>query len=61
MKTCTDHNSFIVVYEEDSCPVCRMERLLREAKREADRMGKDNDRLCDKVYELGHGKQSVGR
>ena len=61
MKTCTDHNSFIVVYEEDSCPVCRMERQLREAKREADRMGRDNDRLCDKVFELEHGKQAVGR
>jgi hypothetical protein len=61
MKTCTDHNSFIVVYEEDSCPVCRMERLLREAKYEADRMGRDNDRLCDKVFELEHGKQAVGR
>ena len=24
MKTCTDH-SFIVVYREDSCPVCAME------------------------------------
>ena len=61
MKTCTDHNSFIVVYEEDSCPVCALERELREAKREADRMGRDNDRLCDKVFELEHGKQAVGR
>jgi len=61
MKTCTDHNSFIVVYEEDSCPVCRMERELREMMREVDRMGRDNDRLCDKVFELEHGKQAVGR
>jgi len=58
MKTCTDHNSFIVVYEEDSCPVCRMEWELREVMREADRMGRDNDRLCDKVFELEHGKQA---
>lgn len=34
MKTCTDH-SYIVVYREDSCPVCALERELREAKREA--------------------------
>ena len=61
MKTCTDHNSFIVVYEEDSCPVCAMERELREAKYEADRMGRDNDRLCDKIYDLQYGKQAVGR
>jgi len=60
MKTCTNHN-FIVVHREDSCPVCAMERELREAKREADRMGRDNDRLCDKVFELEHGKQAVGR
>jgi hypothetical protein len=38
-----------------------MERELREAKYEADRMGRDNDRLCDKVFELEHGKQAVGR
>ncbi len=37
MKTCTNHN-FIVVHQEDSCPVCRMERELREVMREADRM-----------------------
>ena len=48
-------------YREDSCPVCALERELREAKREADRMGRDNDRLCDKVFELEHGKQAVGR
>ena len=60
MKNCTYH-SFIVVYREDSCPVCALERELREAKREADRMGKDNDRLCDKIYDLQYGKQAVGR
>ena len=58
MKTCTDH-SFIVVYQAEGCPVCALERELREAKREADRMGRDNDRLCDKVFELEHGKQAV--
>lgn len=60
MRVCQDHD-FIVVYEEDSCPVCRMERELREAKKEADRMGKENDRLCDKVFELERGQQAVGR
>lgn len=60
MKTCTNH-SYIVVYQAEGCPVCALERELREAKREADRMGRDNDRLCDKVFELEHGKQSVGR
>ncbi len=60
MKPCTNH-SYIVVYREGSCPVCAMERELREAKLEADRMGRDNDRLCDKVFELEHGKQAVGR
>ena len=60
MKACTNH-SFIVVYQAEGCPVCALERELREAKREADRMGRDNDRLCDKVFELEHGKQSVGR
>lgn len=59
MKTCTDHNSFIVVYEEDSCPVCRMERELREVMREADRIGRDNDRLCDKVFELQQEARSL--
>ena len=60
MKTCTDH-SFIVVYQDEGCPVCAMERELREAKREADRMGKDNDRLCDKIFDLERGQQAVGR
>jgi len=59
MKTCTDHNSFIVVYEEDSCPVCRMERELREMMREVDRIGRDNDRLCDKVFELQQEARSL--
>ena len=60
MKTCTNH-SYIVVYQAEGCPVCALERELREAKREADRMGRDNDRLCDKVFELEHGKRAVGR
>jgi hypothetical protein len=58
MKTCTNHN-FIVVHQEDSCPVCRMERQLREARREADRLGRDNDRLCDKVFELQQEARSL--
>jgi len=37
MKTCTNH-SFIVVYQAEGCPVCALERELREAKREADRL-----------------------
>ena len=60
MKTCTNH-SYIVVYQAEGCPVCALERELWEAKREVDRMGRDNDRLCDKVFELEHGKQAVGR
>ena len=59
MTTCTDH-SFIVVYQAEGCPVCALERELREAKREADRMGRDNDLLCDKIYDLQYGKQAVG-
>jgi len=60
MKACTNH-SYIVVYREEVCPACALERELCEAKREADRMSKDNDRLCDKVFELQRGKQAVGR
>lgn len=39
-RICTDHYSCIVVYEEVSCPICRMERELREVMREVDRMSR---------------------
>jgi len=52
MKTCTDHNSFIVVYQAEGCPVCAMERVLRLARREVERLARDNDRLCDKIFGL---------
>ena len=52
MKTCTNHPGYVVVHQDDFCPVCAMARELRLARREAERLASDNDRLCDKIFGL---------
>lgn len=59
MKTCTNHPGYVVVHQDDSCPVCAMERALRLAMSDAERLARDNDRLCDKVFELRREAHSL--
>jgi hypothetical protein len=52
MNTCTEHRDTVVVYQGSFCPLCDHVRMVREWEAEADRMGKENNDLCDKIFEL---------
>jgi hypothetical protein len=52
MNVCENHNKMVVVYDGYSCPVCDLTEELNLTKSEANRMGYENDNLCDKIFEL---------
>lgn len=52
MKTCDRHDDMIIVYDVRDCPVCDLEDSLRDEQKTSDRMGREINDLCDKIFEL---------
>jgi hypothetical protein len=65
MKTCNHgHPQIAYLFDEDErspvCPLCEALKSLAAMTSEANRMGRENDNLCDENFELKQKIKELG-